>query len=354
MALLAVQTPGTRLSVRSGALALLRGDDLVQKVAVHDVDEVHLYGNADFTPAARRLLLRRGVDTLFFTAAGSYLGRLVSTESAQAERRAAQYRWLTDDGFALALARRFVAGKLRNQRSFLRGVARRRPGDTLAGSLAAIRMTLVRLGDAADPDALRGLEGHGTAMYFRGLGAAVTHPVLRFERRTRRPPTDPFNACLSFGYTLLLTRVETAIRRAGLDPYLGALHSAGRGKPSLALDLMEELRPTVVDRLVLRLVNRRQLAPGDFEDPGIDVDRIAAPDDEPAPDEEDRPRPVYLAETGRAIFLRALGQAWRTPVRVPRRDGRFPLSAVVDQQAMLVARCLEACSPDDYRPFVMF
>ena len=350
MALLALQEPGARLTVSGGKLVVVRGEDVLRTVPTHEVDEVHLYGGADLTAAARGLLLRSGVDTLFFTATGRYQGRLVAAESPTGERRLAQYRTLTDPARALAFAARCVEGKLRNQRTLLRRAAADRQGDELAGALAALRRTIGQLGEAPDVETLRGLEGHGTAMYFRGLAAAVTNADLPFARRSRRPPRDPFNACLSFGYALLLTRVETAVRKAGLDPYVGALHTPGRGKPALVLDLMEELRPAVVDRLVLRLANRRQLAPGDFEHPDVDPSQIGAPEGDEEPEAPAAPA-VYLARTGRAILLRAMARTWRTAVLVQSRGARFELGQVADQQAGLVARFVEG--GDEYAPFLI-
>ncbi|HQU47460.1 MAG TPA: CRISPR-associated endonuclease Cas1, partial [Pirellulales bacterium] len=113
-------------------------------------------------------------------------------------------------------------------------------------------------------DRLRGLEGQGAALYFSQFGKLLRVPQFDFTHRNRRPPRDPVNACLSFGYAVLGSLVESQAQRCGLDPTLGFLHQAAYGRPSLALDVLEEFRP-LVDGLVLRLLNRRQLGPNDFE-----------------------------------------------------------------------------------------
>lgn len=350
MALLAIHEQSARLRVRSGVLTVETDEGeaatVLRKIPLHDIDEVQLYGNVELTGAARSLLLRRGLDVVFLSRTGRYLGRLLSRESRIGERRACQYSCLADASYARTLAQAVVDGKLRCQRAFLLRLRRERKDAGLSGAIGALRELLRQLPDASSLDEVRGIEGYGAAMYFRGLGRSISHPEFSFESRTRRPPRDPFNACLSFGYTLLLTKVESAVRVVGLDPYLGALHAAGRGKPSAALDLMEEFR-TPIDRLVMRLVQRRQLHPDDFEEPHLDED-LSEPWEEAEPAQDVRPA-VYLAKTGREIFLRELGRLWRTRYLVD--DARFPLHAIIVRQVQQLARCFETGDPA-YQPFV--
>jgi CRISPR-associated protein Cas1 len=347
VALLALTDPGSRLAARSGLLIVEQGGETLHEVRLDDIDEVHVYGGADVTPTARNLLLRRGTDVLFFTGDGRWLGRLLATESPNPIRRLAQLRAFSDPPTALGFARCVVQGKLLNQRHILARVQRDRPSESLAGAVASLRQLAAQTSSAPDLDVLRGIEGYGAATYFRGFAEAIVHPTLRFDGRNRRPPRDPINACLSFGYTLLLARADSAIRKAGLDPTLGALHSPEVGRPSLALDLIEELRPLVVDRLVLRLVNRQQLGPDDFIDPGVEATHLASPED---PSEEPV-RAVWLGPLGRAIFLRALAQTWRDTWRTP--DGkRHRASSILEQQAYALARFVEdpTTGYQPYRP----
>lgn len=353
MSLLAIQNQGAVLAVRSRALVVQLGASTLQQIQPGDLREVHLYGAIELTAAARRLLARHGVDVLFFSRGGVFESRLLSAESSQGERRLAQYRALSDPERARNLARAFVAGKIRNQRAVLRAAQRHRNDDRIATALAAMRQTLrqVEHDDTADTDALRGHEGLAARSYFEGLAAAVDPPEFAFSGRNRRPPRDPVNACLSFGYTLLLRRMESAIRSAGLDPHLGALHAPGRGKPALALDLMEEFRPTIVDRLVLRLINRRQLSTDDFEDPGVLAEEIGTP---PA-DHEDPPpaaRAVYLASAGRAIFLREFHAHLRQLLSIDGLEARLAVGAILQRQAMQIAHIVEG-RQDTYQPFLL-
>lgn len=348
MALFAVQRQGARLSVQAQAAIVVAGGETIVKKPLHEIDEVHLYGDVELTALARTELLRRGIDVLFLSERGGYLGRLVGATTGSAERRVAQLRWLLDPTRALGLAQSMVRAKLELQRGLLQRVARRDPERAHPAAIAALRVLLDRVATTQDADELRGVEGQGAALYYRGIASAIGDARFRFERRRRRPPTDPINACLSFGYTLLCRKVESALMRAGLDVGFGALHGATRGKPALALDLMEPWRVLVVDRLVLRLINRRQLDPlEDFEDPGVDLDRVSdAEADEPS----DGPA-CYLAERGRTVFLRAWAELWRDAIVYPPREARFELGAILAMQAVELAQVFEG-ERAVFEPFV--
>ena len=353
MQLLVVQDAGTSVGAQGDTLVVKKAGALLSQVRSGEVQEVHLYGAIELSAPARRLLLRRGVDVLFFSPGGVYEGRLLSEASSAGDRRVAQLRALTDPQSARGVARSIVAGKIRNQRAFLRAAQRHRQDPTLASALASMRQTLrhVESGEEASLDTLRGWEGYAAATYFSAFNALLLNPLFSFNGRNRRPPRDEVNALLSFGYTLLLRRVESAIRAVGLDPYVGALHAAGRGKPALALDLMEEFRAGLIDRLCLRLINRRQLHPSDFEDPGVDQTLLGAPPDPSGP-EEAPPRAVYLGPTGRAIFLRAFYDELRATVQHPEEESAVSYEGLIRRQAMQLAHVVEG-TLDGYQAWAL-
>jgi len=346
-AILAIQDPSAILGAKKMALVVSREGAEVRRVPIGHVSEVHLFGAIEVTARARELLLREGVDVVCMTRAGSYLGRWLGVESRWSERRLAQYQRLSDPVFALDLARRVVLGKMNNQRAWCQRIAREREIEEVSAAVVAIRALERSVARAQATDELMGVEGRASVLYYRSLGRALRHPEIEFKRRTRRPPRDPVNACLSFGYTLLLSKVVAAIHRAGLDPHLGALHQAGRGKPALALDLMEGWRP-LVDRMVWRLFNRKQLGLGDFEtpeswaeeEPSVDVlptsgiEVAAQGDGEPPP-------PVYMAASGRAVFLTEWGALWRHRQEYAPRNAKFELGQILDLEVQWVSRCLE-------------
>ena len=345
MALLAVQSGDGGLSFRQGTLTVTRAGTAVQHVPLHDVDEVQLYGPVQLSAKVRNTLLERKIRVLLLDGHGRYLGAIEPPGSRSSERRVAQLRHLSDVAFRLPLAAACVRGKLANMASFLRhGPNGSKRPESVAAAIVALRRALNRLEKPPTIDVVRGIEGYATRLYFAAFGAKLNHPDIAFTGRNRRPPRDPANACLSFGYTMLLTKVEAAVRKAGLDPYVGALHDVGRGKPALVLDLMEEFRPLVVDRLVARLVNRRQLNAYDFEvptQPNLEVE-----------DKTDRRPAIYLGPTGRSVLLRELGQVWRRPHHYRPEGRKRQLGAIVDAQAQAMARAFVESKPE-YQPFLL-
>lgn len=339
MARLTIQRPGAKLSVKNKNLVVVLQDEVVHTIRPDAVDHVHIIGNIEVSAAARNKIARMEVDVVYFDRRGKQIARLVTSDHRSGERRLAQYAASNCNDRRCAIARAIVKGKLLNQRTFLQRLRRERDAEELLGALSAMRHLVRRLDEVETLDEIRGLEGQGAALYFRGMATAILPDEFKFTSRNRRPPRDPINACLSFGYALLLSRVETGVRKAGLDPYVGIFHSTSRGKPSMVLDLMEEFRPVVIDRLILRLINRRQLSASDFENPNVDLTQLSDPEE--TEDQEDNRPAVYLARTGRAILIRELGHVWRTTHRVPDRDASFEMEAIVDQQAYAMARTLE-------------
>lgn len=335
MAVVALLEAGLRLRVRSGALEVVKGSDTLHTLQPHEVDEVQVHGSTEVSAAARRLLLREGIDLVFVNADGTWLGRLVGPGSRQGERRLAQYRLVAEPERRLGLARAVVASKITNQRALLLHRQRWLRDEELAEVLTTLRALASRAGAAPSLDVLRGLEGLAARRYFQGLGRALTNELFSFDGRNRRPPRDPINALLSFGYTLLVIKVEAAVRRAGLDPFLGCLHEATRGAPAMALDLAEELRPAV-DGVVLTLVNRKQLTPEDFRTP---LPEELGETAELAAEESDRA--CYLGEVARRALIRAWEKRLSSLEPHPLSGKQWPLRGLLEEQARQVARLAE-------------
>lgn len=338
---------GARLHVRGGALVVMIGDRVIAERAPHDVSDVAFFGDTDMTPDARALLFKHRIEAVWLTVGGHYRGRLSAFESTAGERRVAQIVALSDPRRLLETARAIASGKVRNQRALLQRVERERRSAIDSSAVEALGAVIRRLDVAPDTDTVRGLEGYAATIYFRGFAAAISNPHFRFEGRTRRPPRDPVNAMLSFGYALLLSRVDGAVRAAGLDPYVGALHETGRGRASLVLDLMEEFRPAVIDRLVLRLVNRAQLDANDFVE-------ARSPDDDGLgiePGETGTDRGVWLGESNRNVMLREVGELWRHRVNWPADNTSRSMGDIVLLQAQALARHFERGQP--YVAFAM-
>lgn len=261
---LAISEQGTTVHADGDMLVLQRGPTVLRRVRVGELEQVLLLGGVEITTRAMGLLLRRGVDLVLLMQDGKFRGRLCGRGSKNVALRLAQYRCSTDHAFCVRVARAVVAGKLQNQRQILLRAQRRLQDNDLAAVLGNLRVLGERAAACSDLDVLRGFEGQAAALYFGQLNKLILNPAFHFAGRTRRPPRDPVNALLSFGYAVLGSIAETEVYRCGLDPMLGFLHQPAYGRASLMLDLLEEFRP-LVDTLVLRVVNRRQVGPGDFE-----------------------------------------------------------------------------------------
>lgn len=340
---LVLMEQGLVLSVEGESLAIQRDGKTIQLAKLQDLSSVLLFGRIQPTIDAIRILLLRGVDTVFLTRHGEYRGRLQGELSKNIGLRLRQFERANDPDFRLGVAAAVARGKIRNQRNLLLRVQRERKAEFVADGLLEMRRLADSLERAEDFDVVRGLEGRAAALYFPIYGQSFVQEEFRFRKRSRRPPRDPANAMLSFGYTLLGTVMESLVLKAGLDPHAGFLHEPAYGRPSLMLDLIEEFRPLVVDSLVLRLVNRREIGPEDFEDPRLRhaEDPLEAVEEVLTEDGTGQPPPVYLNETGRKILFRAFQGRLEDVVFVPRMAGRYSYRQILGEQVYHLARVIQ-------------
>jgi CRISPR-associated protein Cas1 len=346
-----VTEQGAEVGLLRARLVVRKGQRQLETIRIDELEQLVLCGVVQITTQAMRALLRKGVETAFLTQSGAFVGRLSGPSAGRAELRRTQYRALERPEAALDLARRIVAGKIRNQRSLLLRFQRRRPHERVARALVSLRLLGEDVPAAPDLDVLRGLEGRAAADYFAAFGALIGVPDITFDGRKRRPPPDPVNILLSFGYTLLGHLVQGYCELAGLDPHLGALHAVSYGRPSLALDLMEEMRPVVVDAAVLRAINTRAVRADDFVpvDPGAEAPVEDAWDREEEEDAPAGPRRLLLTPSGArrwfAVYERRLNeQTW-----YPSQERRLTHRQVVREQVYLLARHLRGEA--EYAPF---
>lgn len=227
-----------------------------------NTSQVVIFGNAQVTTQALRALLVRGIPVTYFTTGGYYVGRAQGQESNNVELRLAQYRLSCDGARCLQLARVLVASKIRNGRVLLR-----RNGQDVKPEILQQLLQAKRQAEKAQslPELL-GIEGAAARAYFSAFGSMFKGEPgeFAFEGRNRRPPRDPVNALLSLAYALLTKEYAHTLSGVGLDPMLGFYHQPRFGRPALALDLMEELRPVVADSVVLHVLNNRVVEPDDF------------------------------------------------------------------------------------------
>ncbi len=256
-----------------------------ERIPLVKIDDVAVMGEVTLTASALHLLLEHNIEITFLGHYGQFKGRLSPPFSKNALLRMAQYRAHSDMPKRCELARRFVIGKLSNQRTMLQRYQRSKQDvemmqaiDLLADivhNLATLSLdeanSMRRLAsgdnriEGTPLETILGMEGAGSAAYFQCFGKLMSNQKQwPFARRIKRPPTDPVNSLLSFGYSLLTNQVASVVQLVGFDHFVGYLHSSFYGRPALALDLMEEFRPIIVDSVVLALLNKRMLTPDDF------------------------------------------------------------------------------------------
>jgi CRISPR-associated protein Cas1 len=307
------------------------------KVPLHHLGAIVCFGNVMMTPFLLHRCAADGRAVVLLSEHGRFCARLEGPRSGNVLLRRAQHEAASDAARAAKAARSFVAGKIQNARMLLLR-ARRESEDEAArgdleGAAAALAIALSDVERERDLDGIRGVEGQAAKAYFEAFNAMlrVNHGAFRFDGRNRRPPRDRMNALLSFLYALLVNDCRSAVEAAGLDPQLGLFHALRPGRPGLALDLMEEFRPLLADRLAFALINRRQLDESDFEErPG---------------------GAIVLAEKGRKTVIAAYQKRKQEELRHPEMAETMPLGLAPFVQARLLARHVRG-DADLYVPFV--
>jgi CRISPR-associated protein Cas1 len=348
MAVLYVVEQGAVVSKKGEVIVVSKDYETLTTVPAFAVEQVILFGRVQLTAPARDFLLEREIDTVLMSRTGRFRGRLTSYSGGNIELRQRQFRCAEQEPFLLDLAKRFVSGKLANCRAVLRRHQRRLQSPDVERGLIRLRKSLSLLEQGQTLDEVRGYEGDGSAAYFGCLGHLLKHPGFEFTRRTRRPPLDPFNALLSFGYTMLLGTVMTAVQVVGLEPYLGALHTPARGRPSIGLDLMEEFRPILVDAVAVRAVNRRQFVPEEFE---YRNDALPVGPVEDGEVLDSSAYPVLLGRLGIKKWIALYEEQLQSRIDYPRFGCSLSFSQIVTEQARLLARHFLGEEP--YQPFVV-
>jgi CRISPR-associated protein Cas1 len=297
------------------------------QVPLHHVGALVCFGNVMVSPALMHRLADEGKSLVLLDHAGRFKARLEGPVSGNILLRQAQHRAAGDGGTTLEIARACVAGKLKNSRSVLQRGAREaesedeaarliRTADNLAASLraAAVATTL---------DELRGVEGEAARGYFEAVNLIVKpafRETFRLDGRTRRPPLDRFNALISFLYAMLMNDCRSALEAVGLDPQLGFLHAVRPGRAALALDLQEEFRAILCDRLALTLINRGQIGEKDF-----DLREGGA---------------VMLNDKGRRAVVAAWQERKQEELTHPLLEQKMPIALLPFMQARFIARTL--------------
>lgn len=333
-----VTSPGAHLGRERENVLIYIEDEVRFRIPIHNLEGIVTFGYTGASPALMHLCTSRGVALSFLSPSGRLLAKVASPVQGNVLLRKRQYELSDNPETTFELARSFVLGKLMNSRTvlrrFLRDHADREGNQEIGQAARAITGQIDKLLNANSLEVLRGIEGEAARTYYSVFNYLIldSKDAFYFNGRSRRPPLDRTNAVLSFLYSLLAHDCAAALETVGLDPQVGFLHRIRPGRSSLSLDLMEELRPYLVDRLTLALINTQQIDARDFvvkETGGI-----------------------LMTDEGRKKIINAWQTRKQQEVTHPYFDERFEVGLIPYAQAMLLARCIRG-DIDGYPPFLM-
>lgn len=286
MRTLYVSQQGCMLSLQREQVLIKQGERVLESVQLPLLEQVLIFGQSQVTTQLIRACLYRDVPILYLSRMGYCYGRVLPIERGY--RYLARNQQALTEGDRLQTARAIVQAKLRNGRVILQRQQRRQSADSVALALRSLQHLIEQVPQTDTIQRLMGLEGAGANAYFSAFGECLDTPGFVFLARSRRPPGNPVNALLSFGYQVLWNHLLSLIELQGLDPYVACLHQENERHATLASDLIEEFRAPVVDSLVLYLINRRMVDAADHF--------------------EHQDGGCFLNEMGRKIYLRAFVQ----------------------------------------------
>ena len=330
-----VTTQDTYLRKEGETVVVGKEKQVLLRLPIHTLQGIVTFGNVMTSPFLLNLCAERGVCVSFMSESGKFLARVTGPVSGNVLLRLAQMRAYEDKAAKGEIARSFVIGKLLNARNVIMRRIRDHGESPLLREAAEKHADVIRRVKDSPPDAerLRGVEGEAGAVYFGCFNELLVAQKEDFaiSGRNRRPPTDPMNALLSYLYTLLAHDCRGALEGVGLDPQIGFLHEVRSGRPGLALDLMEELRAVLADRVALSLVNLRQVGPRDFKTTESGA--------------------VEMKEEARKTILQTWQKKKQETIQHPFLEERVPIGLLPHLQALLLARYLRG-DLDAYPPYI--
>lgn len=314
-----------------------REGNAVARYPLHTLQSIISFSYSGASPALMGACARKGIGLAFCSPRGRFLARISGEAQGNVLLRRTQYRVADDPAQSCRVARNMIFGKVYNTRWSIERSRRdhepRIDGERFAAVSTQLQGLLPQILAETSLESLRGLEGAGATAYFGILNDMILQgkETFYFHTRSRRPPMDAFNALLSFGYSLLAHDCASALESVGLDAYVGFMHRDRPGRESLALDLMEELRPCFADRFVLTIINNRMVKAEDFETRESGA--------------------VFLTDTARKTFLQKWQERKRDTITHPFLDEKMPWGMVPYVQSLLLARYLRG-DLEEYPPFL--
>ncbi|MDD3654825.1 MAG: CRISPR-associated endonuclease Cas1 [Desulfotomaculaceae bacterium] len=335
MSFLYIYERAAKIGVKDNCIVIENAkDNLKRTLPIEGVENVIIFGEASLSSNCVKHFMERGINLTWLSSKGKFFGRLESTQNVNIYRQRRQFACGENDDFCLALAKKIVSAKIKNQITILRRYQRHRKETSVSNQIDAMARLLPVIDRVKSKEELMGHEGIAARNYYQGL-AALVEPEFAFSGRNRQPPRDPFNSLLSFAYTLLMYDVYTAVVNRGLNPYASFLHSIRKGHPALCSDLMEEWRAVLADSLALYVTSKGIIKLDHFNEPnqegGVYLNADAAK--------------AYIAEyekkvRGRSHYL-------------PYVDYSVSFRRAIEMQCQRLAKAVEEGEPDIYQPVVI-
>jgi CRISPR-associated protein Cas1 len=312
-------------------------EDEIFRTPIHYLEGIVTFGHLGASPALLGMCVEKGVAVSFLAGSGRHMATVQGSPKGNVLLRRKQYRLADSEPASANLASMFIIGKIANCRTVLRryisDFGEKAETGEIEEAIKIMARNVLRLGKEPGLDEVRGIEGETARHYFSVLDRLIVSQKDHFymRQRSRRPPLDNMNALLSFLYSMLLHETRAALESVGLDPYVGFLHRDRPGRAGLALDLMEEFRPYMADRLALSLINRRQVKGDDFI--------------------KKEPGGVIMKDTARKTVIEAWQNRKREEITHPFLEEKIPVGLMPYAQALLLARHLRG-DLDSYPPFI--
>jgi CRISPR-associated protein Cas1 len=322
---------GSSMTYKNNRVNIKDKENCTRSIPIESIDSMVLFGGVNLSTACIKEFLKRGISVTWLSKNGSYYGRLESTNHTSITKQRLQFEKSSNEKFKLEISKRFIIGKTTNQRTILQRYNRIESNKNLKEYIKRILYLISKIDEVEDIEELLGIEGQIAKVYYKGLNEILIED-FKFNKRSRRPPLDPVNATLSFGYTLLLYEIFTAVTIKGINPYCGFLHKDRENHPALCSDLLEEWRPILVDSLAVALLNSGKLNLDHFENRDG----------------------VFLSKEGINIFIREFEKRLRQEVKykstVPHK---MSFRRIVEYQVKELIDSLKQENADIYNPVLI-
>ena len=265
MSSLYVTEAGSFIKRQGGHVVVGRNNEILFEVPLERIEDITVFDTVSISSSLITDFIERGVPITWLSGYGKYFGTLINTNTIDINKHKKQFNLLDNHEFRLAMSRKIIRAKVRNQLTILRRYARNLDVDiNIDTQIDNIKSVRSHIGECVRISELMGYEGIISRLYFEALGKIVP-PTFSFTKRSKQPPRDEFNAMLGLGYSMLFNEILAGLINAGLHPFIGVMHSLGKGHPALASDLIEEWRAPIIDSLVLSMVSRNMVDLSDFD-----------------------------------------------------------------------------------------